>query len=325
MKRKTEVAMATEHKAPEINPGDLAMLIRAAELGSFSAVARERDLPTSNVSRAVQRLEKAWKVSLLRRSTHGLSVTPEGSVAIELGRQGLAVLGEIGEQLAAPRQEITGTVRLALSAAFAESLVVPALPRLAERHPALRLELVTDDRVANLPLEGADLALRIGQLQDEDLVARQIGRVRRGLYCSPAYAQRRGMPLTPADLDRHDIIGHLAARNLNRIRLNIDGQVTERAVSGRYSANTTAAIAQMVLHGMGIGNLNHRLMQPLLRSGQLIEVLADWHDPTEYPVYAVLLPDRQRLPRIRAVIDFLAEVMASDEAPNGLDSPASPA
>ncbi len=312
MKRKTESPIQIDETIRQINPGDLAMLIRAAELGSFSAVGRERDLPTSNVSRAVQRLEKAWGVSLLRRSTHGLSVTPEGSVAIELGRQGLAALAEIGTQLASPRQQITGTVRLALSAAFAESLVVPALPALAERHPALRLELLTDDRFANLPVEGADLALRIGQVQDEDLVARQIGHVRRGLYCSPAYAKRRGIPLTPADLDKHDIIGHQSARNLNRIRLNLDGQVTECSFTAQFSANTTAVIAQMVLLGMGIGNLNHRLVQPLLREGRLIEVLADWHDLTEYPVYAVLLPDRQRLPRIQAMITFLADILADE-------------
>lgn len=311
-KRNADCPVPVAPGLPEINPGDLAMLIRAAELGSFSAVARERDLPTSNVSRAIQRLEKAWKVSLIRRSTHGLSVTPEGGVAIELGRQSLAVLAEIGVQLAATRQQITGTVRLALSAAFAESLVVPALPRLAERHPELRLELLTDDSVANLPLAGADLALRIGSVQDEDMVAIRVGEVRRGLYCVPAYVQRRGMPLSPEDLDRHDIVGHQSARNLNRIRLNIGGEAKERVVNGRYSANTTAIIAQMVLLGLGIGNLNERLMRPLLRSGQLVEVLAAWRDPTVYPAYAVLLPDRQRLPRIRAMIEFLGEIMANE-------------
>lgn len=316
MKRKTESPDSFLPGLPEISPGDLAMLIRAAELGSFSAVARERDLPTSNVSRAIQRLEKVWKVSLLRRSTHGLSVTPEGELAIELGRQGLAALAEIGAQLAAPRHAITGTLRLALSAAYAESLVVPALPRLAELHPALRLELVTDDRAANLPLEGADLALRIGQLQDEDLVARQIGWAGRGLYCSPAYAEQRGIPQTPAELDQHDFIGHQAARNLNRIRLAVNGQVSERVVNGRYSANTTAVIAQMVRLGLGIGNLNRCLIRTPLRAGQLIEVLADWRDPTEYPVYVLMLPDRQRLPRIQAMIAFLTEVMAEPSLPS---------
>lgn len=312
MKRKTESPIQIDETIPQINPGDLAMLIRAAELGSFSAVARERDLPTSNVSRAVQRLERAWQVSLLRRSTHGLSVTPEGSVAIELGRQGLAALAEIGTQLASPRQHISGTVRLALSASFAERLVVPALPALAERHPALRLELLTDDRLTNLPLEGADLALRIGKVHDEDLVAKKLGEVRRGLYCSPAYVERRGLPTTPDELDRHDIIGHQSARALNRVRLNVDGRLTERSFTAHFSANTTAVITQMVLLGMGIGNLNHRLVQALLREGQLIEVLPDWHDRTVYPVYAVLLPDRQRLPRIQAMIAFLGEILADE-------------
>lgn len=310
MKRKAETGGEAAAKLPDVLPGDLALLIRAVELGSFSAVARERELPTSNVSRAVQRLEKAWGVRLLRRSTHGLSLTPEGEVAVELGRQSLAALNEIGLRLAAPREEVSGTVRLALSAAFAEQLVVPALPHLAARYPALRVELVADDRLANLASEGVDLAMRVGRVADEDLVARQIGQFRRGLYCSAEYAARRGVPQTPDELDRHDIIGHLAARNLNRIRLNDEGVVRERVVSRCHAANTTVLIAQMVLLGMGIGNLNHLLVQPLLRAGRIVEVLQDWHDPTVYPVFAAYLPDRQRLPRVRAMVEFLEEVMA---------------
>lgn len=310
MKRKTNAAVDGAPPLPDIMPGDLAMLIRAVELGSFSAVARERELPTSNVSRAIQRLEKAWGVSLLRRSTHGLSLTPEGGVAVELGRQGLAALAEIGQRLAAPREEVSGVVRLALSAAFAEHLVVPALPRLAARYPALQVELVADDRVADLTSEGVDLAMRVGRVADDGLVARQIGHFRRGLYCSAEYAQRRGLPRTPDELAGHDIIGHLSARNLNRLRFNIDGEMQERTVARRHAANTTVQIAQMVLLGMGIGNLNHLLMQPLLRAGRLVEVLPEWHDPTVYPVYAAFLPDRQRLPRVRAMIEFLEGVMA---------------
>lgn len=102
MPRNTDIAI----EAPQwhgVIPGDLALLIRTVEMGSFSAVARERNLPTSSVSRAIQRLESAWAVRLLRRSTHGLSLTPEGEVAIDLGRKSLEALAEIGERLAAQR------------------------------------------------------------------------------------------------------------------------------------------------------------------------------------------------------------------------------
>ncbi len=295
----------------DVMPDDLSVLIRVAELGSFSAVARERGLPTSSISRAVQRLEKAWRVRLLRRSTHGLSITPEGSLAVELGRQSLATLRELGERLALPTQEVSGTVRLALSAAFAESIAVPALPRLAERHPALSIELVVDDQATNLSVAGIDLALRTGNVVDDSLVARRIGHFRRGLYCSVDYARRRGMPRRPEALSDHDLIGHVAARNLNRFRLDVDGQVEEWEIRGRYGANTTALICQMVLQGLGIGNLTELVMRPLIRAGRAVEVLADWRDPTEYPIYAVYMPDRQRLPRVEAVISFFQEVLGS--------------
>lgn len=152
----------------------------------------------------------------------------------------------------------------------------------------------------------------------EDLIARRIGEVGRGLYCSPDYIERHGAPQTPDDLVRHALIGHQAARNLNQIRLAIDGAVVTRSLTTRYSANTTSVIAQMVLLGLGIGNLNRRLMQPLVDAGRLVEVLVPWRDPTVYPVYVALQPDRQRLPRIEAVIEFLAEVMADAQAPSNM-------
>ncbi|KDB54096.1 hypothetical protein X805_03190 [Sphaerotilus natans subsp. natans DSM 6575] len=105
-------------------PADLALFVHVAELGSFSAVAR-----------AVDRLEALYRVRLLRRSTHGLSLTPEGGTLLQHARQVLAALGDLADELSARRERASGVVRLAVSPALAQCFVVPALPALAARHP----------------------------------------------------------------------------------------------------------------------------------------------------------------------------------------------
>lgn len=306
------VAAAT---APEIHaaPADLALFVRAVELGSFSAVARERDSVASQVSRAVDRLEALYRVRLLRRSTHGLSLTPEGQTLLARARQVLATLGDLSDELAAQRGQVSGTVRLAVSPAMARHFLIPALPRLAERHPALRLELHAEDRMVDLVGEGFDIAVRTSQVGPEGLVARVLNRHRRAVCATPACLARHGVPQHPDELGAWPLVTHLSVGHLNRWSFLIDGRVESRAVRGHFSASSTWLAIEMVLAGLGLGWLNTHLVARQLQRGELVEVLAGHADPTGFPIYAVMLPDRDRVPRIRAVVDFLAEVLGTDE------------
>ena len=290
-------------------PADLALFVRVAELGSFSAVARERDGVASQVSRAVDRLEVIYRVRLLRRSTHGLSLTPEGGTLLQHARQVLAALGDLADELSARRERASGVVRLAVSPALAQCFVVPALPALAARHPDLRIELHADDRIVDLAAEGFDVALRTNHLRHEGLVARRVGRFRRIVCAAPALLARLGTPQTPVDLARFPLVTHLNAGHLNRWTFLIEGERRPWPVSGRFSANTTWLGLEMVRAGLGLGWHSTLLVAPLLARGELVEVLAPFRDPGWAPVWAVMLPERDRLPRIRAVVDFLAEAM----------------
>lgn len=308
MNRKTDIALA-------VAPADLALLIRTVDLGSFSAVARERNVPVSSVSRAVVRLEEIYGLRLLRRSTHGLSLTPEGQAVVDYGRQALTTLGQLADRIMTPREQISGTVRLGLSNAMAEAMIIPGLPELQARYPDLCLELLADDRPVDLTLEGVDLALRTGQVVNDNLVAREVGHYRRALYCAPGFAQRHGLPRHPDELGRFPLISHLSVRQLNPLRFLIDGRVEERLLPGQFSANSTALVAQMVLAGMGIGLLTVHLARDWLAAGQLIRVLPE-HTPDEpHPIYVVMPADRHRLPRIRVVADFLAQRVAASTRP----------
>ncbi|MFM2053280.1 MAG: hypothetical protein RL456_1317 [Pseudomonadota bacterium] len=309
MPSKTSPPSPSPDAAPA--PADLALFVRVAELGSFSAVARERDVAASQVSRAVDRLEARYRVRLLRRSTHGLSLTPEGMTLLPHARQVLASLGDLADELAARRERASGVVRLAVSPAMAQCFVVPALPALAARHPDLRIELHAEDRIVDLAGEGFDVALRANHLRHEGLVARRVGRYQRVVCAAPSLLARLGEPREPADLVRFPLVTHLVSGHLNRWSFRIDGARTPWPVAGRFSASTTWLGLEMVRAGLGLGWHSTLLVAPMLARGELVEVLAPFRDPSWAPVYAVMLPERDRLPRIRAVVDCLAEAMAA--------------
>jgi DNA-binding transcriptional LysR family regulator len=298
------VTGAQDPSAP--NPDDIALLIRSVELGSLSAAARERDAPVSQVSRAITRLERALGARLLRRSTHGLSLTHEGAAVIAHGREILARLQDLQGLVARGRQKVSGPVRLATSPAIADDLVVPGLAGLLAKHPELRMEVVAEDRIVDLPTEGIDVALRSTVGSSDGVVARRIGGFQRAIFASPAYLAGRGTPTTPQDLPRHRIVTHTAATTLNHWRFRVDGRTVDVAVTGHLSANSTWLMQRMAIAGAGLVRLSTVLAAAAVARGELVEVLPKLRDPTRQDVYAVTLPDRQRLPRIQAVLDYLA-------------------
>ena len=154
------------------DPADLRWLVRSLDLRSFSAAAREMDVAVSVVARGVDRLEAGYGVRLLRRSTHGLSATPEGAELAQEARALLAQLEDIGASLSDQRSRVAGTLRLASSQEICEALVLPHLADLQARYPALRVELLADDRVADLVTEGIDVALRTTVGHSDLVVAR---------------------------------------------------------------------------------------------------------------------------------------------------------
>lgn len=307
MKRKTN----SDSKVTHVHPDDLLLFVRVVESGSLSAAARERDVPVSNVSRAIDRVEAAYQVRLLNRSTHGLSVTPEGELLMGHAREVLARLEDAAAELASRSARPSGLVRLSISQVMASRLVLPKLPPLIERYPELRIEIQAEDRLVDLATEGIDLAVRTSPVLSEQLVARQIGEFRRALFASPAYLQRFGAPEHPDELHRHRCITHTSSGTLNRWRFRIERRVQEMAVNGYFRTSNTDLSLQMVMAGLGIGQINTALLGDLVKSGALVPVLEQYADPKRIPVHVVMLPDRNRLPKIRVVIEHLQKLMAA--------------
>lgn len=289
------------------DPSDLRWLVRSLDLRSFSAAARELNVAVSVVTRGVDRLEAGYGVRLLRRSTHGLSATPEGAELAQEARALLAQLEDISASLSEHRTRVAGTLRLASSQEICEELVLPHLADLQARYPALRIELLADDRVADLVTEGIDVALRTTVGNTDLVVARELGQFERRLYASPDYLRLQGMPADPAELPQHRVVTHTAQGLTVTWAFSQQGQRVEVAVRSQLAASSSALVHHALVNGAGIGMLSRPLAAADVARGLLVEVLEPFASGTVHTMYAVSSPSRQNAARVKAVIDFLAK------------------
>ncbi len=282
---------------------DLKLFARVAALGTLSAVARERNVPVSQVSRALSRTEKTCGARLIHRSTHGLSLTKEGETFLHYCQRLTGTLEELEGEFATRACVASGLVRVAASTVIAQYLLLPSLAGLNERHPLLRVELEVSDRLADMARDGIDIAIRTSGTLPGTMVARRIGSLGRALYAAPEYLARAGVPSHPDELRQHRLVTNSAATHLNHWPFVVDGGPLTLAAEGFWRSNDTGLAASMVLQGLGIGRLATVAAEPLVQEKRLVAVLPDFVDPQPVPVYAVTASARQRLPKIKACIE----------------------
>jgi len=286
---------------------DMHLFARVAELGTLSAVARERDVPVSQISRTLSRIEKSCGARLIHRSTHGLSLTAEGQTFREYCDRMTVTLDELEGEFANKSREVSGHVRVAASTVIAQYQLVPSLHGLAERHPRLRVELEVGDRLMDMAREGIDIAIRTVTNLPDTVVARQIGTLGRALYAAPSYVKAAGLPQAPEELKDHRLVTNSAVTMLNQWPFLIKGKPSVFMAEGQWRTNDTNMAATMVLQGLGIGRLATLVGDVLVAQKLLVPVMEKLVDRGPAPVYAVTAGGRHRLPKIRACIDYWAE------------------
>ena len=211
-------------------------------------------------------------------------------------------------------------MRVSVSPILAQTVIVPSLPALYERHPSVQVDIAADDRVVDMARDGIDIAIRTGALISDTVVARQIGTLTRALYASPAYMAAHGLPRGVDDLAQHRLIANSASPVLNQWTFGSGKRAQQLAVRGHTRTDNTAIVLSLVQHGVGIGRIVEFVARPLVASGALVPVLPGQSDSEAVPMYAVMLPERHRLPKIRACIDHWAQWMEGMSEPPGQGS-----
>jgi DNA-binding transcriptional LysR family regulator len=286
----------------------MATFVRVAQLGSLSAAARDLGLTQPAVSQQVAALERRLGVRLLNRSTRRLAPTEAGERYLAQARRILEAVADAEDGLAEASDALTGSLRVHAPAGVGQAHLAPILIGFQQHHPELAVELIADDRYADLIGEGVDVAIRLGTLASPGLVARRLATLRRILVASPDYVAAHGSPETPADLARHPHVRFSWAAAGDSVPLvGRDGKLEVR-VQPRFLANNAFVLIEAIRAGIGIGGAQLPLVQPLLDQGALVRVMPDYaYAPLE--VHAVYPSGRFVPRRVRAFVDHLAAAL----------------
>jgi DNA-binding transcriptional LysR family regulator len=294
-----------------MNLDHLQLFAKVVQSGSFTGAADALETQKSYVSRVIAQLEAELGVKLLERTTRSIALTEVGR---EVYERAVGILGAVDDtrRVAQHAQgEPRGQLRLTCGVEFGLLAVGGWIDEYLARYPEVSVEAEYTSRVLDLVHEGFDLAVRIGEVQESRLVARRLGQLEYGLFATPEYLRRNGLPAEPAELREHALImfspgGKRAGWELALGPAHETRDVQRINGRARLRVNNSFAVRDAVLRGLGIGQL------PLLVAAQpeiaarLLRVLPDWCG-APVPVHAVYPSNRYLSPKVRAFIDLALE------------------
>lgn len=306
-----------EQSKTGIDPNDLLIFARVAELGSFSQAAEKMGLPKSTVSRRMAALEQRLGERLLLRTTRRQTITEFGLLLLEharqIGAEVDAVLALSEHRQSAP----SGRLRVSMPSDFANLFLADTLAAFVVKYPGISLELDLSQRRVDLLGEGFDVAIRIGDLPDDNtLAARRLSELSTGLYASVLYLDEFGYPETPEDLRHHNTAG-LLGRNDEPVKwVLINGEATWEGVPrGRVIANSPELLISMIRAGAGIAAVPDQFALADVNKGLLLRVLPDWCLPSD--IVSAVFPGRKLMPaKTRVFIDMLQAKLGGMPAVN---------
>ncbi len=290
---------------------------RVAQLGSFTKAAEQMQLPRPTVSNAIQYLETHLRARLLQRTTRRVALTLEGAAYYDRCRQVLADIDDAESLFADVSAGPRGAIRVDLPERLALHRVIPALPQFLAKYPDIRVVLSASDRMIDLIEDGVDCAVRVATLSDTTLVARRLGEYEQINCASRGYVEQHGLPRTPDDLPDHLAVGFFSSRTGRDLpwEYEEDGELRTINMRSAVSVNSANAYVSCCLAGLGMIQAPRSSMEPLLASGELVEVLPQCKAPP-LPVSVVFPHGRHLAPRVRIFVDWIAQLLGDANAPS---------
>ena len=286
--------------------------LRVAEALSFSRAAESLGQASSATSKSIARLEDRLGVRLFHRTTRSVKLTEEGSLLYARASRWADELDDMQSALLKDPDELSGVIRLEMPVSLGRALILPLLGRFLADHPKLKVEVRMNDHHVNLIAEGADLALRVGHLSNEDLVAKPLGFLRQGTYACPDCLIRHGRPQAPNDLLSHRLIAYLPPSGRHRPMVYAaagrDIAIDTRGAVATFTNGE--ALVDAAIAGIGIAQAPEIYARQAVRAGALVQVLSG-QDAPGTPVHLVHPPRRQLPRRVRAFRDYIGEALLS--------------
>jgi DNA-binding transcriptional LysR family regulator len=283
---------------------DLRYLLAVSQAGTLAGAARDLGVEHTTVGRRLTALETALGVRLFTRGPEGLTPTHAADEVLPLAREIASHADAIERRVAGGDARIEGTVRLTTSEALS-GYFVKLSGTLRERHPNLMVEILSGNRVYDLGRGEADLAIRVAETSDTELVSRKVATAGWSLYAASSYVERKGVPAAPEELRGHEVIGF--DKSLGAVPGALWLQEHAEGAQVVLRGNSIIAALNACLLGLGIAVLPCFLGDPEATLQRLTPQVVGGR-----PVFLVVHPDLARVARVRAVMDFMVETFARD-------------
>jgi DNA-binding transcriptional LysR family regulator len=288
---------------------EMRVFAAVVDAGSFVSASETLGMSKAAVSRYVSELELRLGARLMHRTTRKLSLTTEGELFMVRCRDILSTIEACEEEISTRSATASGLLKVSVPVSFGIRHLAPLWSEFLELHPKVTLDVQLADRVIDLVDEGFDLAVRIAGLPDSSLVSRRLASTRLVLCAAPSYLKRCGTPEHPSDLAQHEVLGYsLMAMGDQWQFTGPQGPVSAKVRPRMWSNNGDTCIAAAV-QGAGIQLQPTFLIEQHLASGQLVEILPQYRS-VELGIYAVYPSRKFVLPKLRALVDFLATKLA---------------
>jgi DNA-binding transcriptional LysR family regulator len=300
--------LCREMENAELDIEELRTFVEVADAGGVSPAARRLGVSKSIVSRRLFRLETELGVQLLARTTRGAALTEAGATFRDYAARVCAEI-DVARETILPAGDLRGRLRIAAPLSFGPTHFAPVLADMARRHPQLHIHTCYTDRFVDLIAEGHDCAIRVGYLQDSNLLARRVGPIYGKLVASPDYIKAYGSPETPEELAAHQSV----MQGTEAWQLMDGDKIITVRPQGRFKADNGTALVAAAAAGIGIAYLPDGLTHEFLASGALVPVMTR-HPPPPAGIYVIRPPGQHPARKVRVLTELLIECF--EEAPH---------
>ncbi len=277
-----------------------------AENESFTQASKKMAISTAQVSRQISALEKRLNIKLFYRTTRKVSLTEEGSVFYQHCRSVLDGLEEAERAITNLQSKPQGKIKLSAPVTYGEQQILPLVNDFIKQYSDVEVTAYLSNQQIDLVEEGYDLAIRLGKLTDSSMMAKKLGKRTNYVCASPDYLNQHGIPHSLSELSKHSCL--LGTLDYWRF-LEADKEKSIR-VTGKLRYNSGFGLVDAALKGLGIVQLPDYYVDQHLQSGELITILDNYQIPDE-GIWAVYPHNRHLSPKIRLLVDYLAEQLAS--------------
>lgn len=277
-----------------------------ADAGSLTHAGEVLHLSQSAVSRQIRALEESLNTTLFRRHARGLLLTEQGELLFDATRTMTKRLDATAARIRDSENDVFGELRVTTTIGFGTLWLAPRLPRLFDLYPKLKIDLMLEERLLDLPMREADVAIRMKEPSQAELIRRRLMQTQIRFYASPAYLEKHGMPRGVGDLNEH----RLVTQSPNSPQVRAGSEFVQPLLSNQPSlltVNNYFGILQATLHGVGIGSLPDYVIGDF---PDLVNVLPEISS-APIPVYLAFVEELRHSKRVCAFRDFVLEELNS--------------